>query len=497
MGESAVINRELEIVEANLRLGRAEYFLQRSWLRSMPRILGLVLGNACNLDCPHCYQERNGDNLLRPADIGRQFRRELLSLYPYLSTLRIQGGEALAYGGFRELIDDVASVTRRPLLSISTNGTLIDDEWAERMVRLPFSSVTVSIDAGTPRTYARLRRGSQLRLVLANVARIREWKQKLNSVRPVLDSFFVILRSNFREIPQYLELMHENGFSSVAFQTAEINAANTKREPLLANNEVIDDTRDIAELYALMHEHLPRARRHFRTVFVSGLQTLFEKHGYDAAFLQEQENGLYPDSDDLGPSLQPSSDDSAGPDTIGPRNSGGFELCPNPWTTLFVADNGDVHLCFLSEPVGNMYESPLVEIWNSPRAVAKRLRMIQGKYIDSDCSASWCSWREGRAAPPTDSAAANSDCRRDIDGCRMAATPFPIPGEDSVPSELTSVRRMLTEGNRRLKENNCKLKEMEQAVQAMDEEFQRMRRSILVRGAAHLARKWDRLRGTR
>ena len=241
--------------------------------------------------------------MLRPADIGQQLRHEFRSLYPYLSTLRIQGGEAMAYRGFRELVEDVASV-KRPLLSISTNGTLIDDEWAERMVRLPFSSVTVSIDGGTPETYAKMRRGSQLELVLANVARIRRWKEKLDSVRPVLDSFFVILRSNFREIPQYLELMHQHGFLDVALQTVEINRNNSTREPLLAEREVIRDPSDIADLYALLRENLPRARKCFRMVRVSGLQSLFEKHGYDVSFLLEQENGLYPDSEGLATSSE-------------------------------------------------------------------------------------------------------------------------------------------------------------------------------------------------
>jgi sulfatase maturation enzyme AslB (radical SAM superfamily) len=123
MEKSQMADRELDILETNLRLGRAEYFLQRTYLRSMPRMLGLVLGNACNIDCPHCYQEKNGDNLLRPADIGHQLRREFLSLYPYLATLQVQGGEALAYRGFRELVEDVASVSHRPLLSVTTNGT--------------------------------------------------------------------------------------------------------------------------------------------------------------------------------------------------------------------------------------------------------------------------------------------------------------------------------------------------------------------------------------
>jgi len=447
---------ELRTLEANLRLSQSEYFLRRSYLRSMPRMLGLVLGNACNLDCPHCYQEKNGDNLLHPVQIGQQFRRELLSLYPYLSTLRVQGGEVLAYRGFREIVEDVAAVTRRPLLSISTNGTLIDDEWAEKMVRLPFSSATVSIDGGTPETYAKLRRGSELPLVLANVARIRKWKEKLNSARPELDSFFVILRSNFREIPQYLELARENGFVDVALQTAEFNRVNSTREPVFAEQEAIANyPGDVAELYALTRDVLPRAREWFRIVRLSGLQSLFEKHGYDASFLRERENGLYPDSADLSTSAE-----------------GSFELCPNPWTTLFVAENGNVHLCFLAEPVGNLYEAPLVEIWNSPPALAKRLRMIRGAYMASGCSSRWCAWREGQAASPMKAKA-------------EPYIPVPVISEDS--AGLPAVRRMLAGNNRRLHE-------AEQALRAMDEEFQRMRRSILVRAAAHVARKWERVK---
>jgi hypothetical protein len=33
-------------------------------------------------------------------------RREFMAFYPYLATLRVQGGEALAYAGFRELLED-------------------------------------------------------------------------------------------------------------------------------------------------------------------------------------------------------------------------------------------------------------------------------------------------------------------------------------------------------------------------------------------------------
>jgi len=418
-----------QIEEANRRLNRSEYQLQRLYLRSWPRFLGLVLGNACNIDCPHCYQAKSGENLLKPAEIGQDLRREFSALYPFLSTLRIQGGEAFAYSGFREIIDDVRSTVERPIVSVSTNGTLIDDQWAERIVRTPFANLTVSIDGGTPETYAKLRRGADLKQVLANVERVREWKRKLNSELPVLDSFFVILRSNFREIGAYLELAANHGFQEVTLQTVEINHQNSTREPTLVEDEVIVSADEARELYDLMRRVLPPARKVFRLVRISGLQDLFERHGLDSRFLSEQENGLYPESDDLG--------------------AGGFELCPNPWTTLFVAENGDVHLCFLSEPVGNLYQEPLAAIWNSPAAIAKRSDMAAGRYARSGCSTNWCSWREGKQPAPLP----DDQRARELDAVAEAAELLPILQPNGRTSAaLTTVRRRLSERDERIRE---------------------------------------------
>jgi MoaA/NifB/PqqE/SkfB family radical SAM enzyme len=49
-------------------------------------------------------------------------------LYPYLSTVRFLGGEVFVLPGFQELIDDVVATVDRPIISLNTNGTLIDEE---------------------------------------------------------------------------------------------------------------------------------------------------------------------------------------------------------------------------------------------------------------------------------------------------------------------------------------------------------------------------------
>ena len=359
--------------EANLELNRVEHELQHAWLRSMPRCLALVLSNHCNIGCIHCYQAKNSDNLLEPRKIGAELRREFAAFYPFLSTLRLQGGELFAIPGFSELLDDVAASTDRPIVSISTNGTLIDDGWAERIVRTPFHTVTISIDAATPNTFERLRRGAHLHQVLENTRRIQRWKEKLSSPYPLLDSFFVAMRSNFREIPEYVSMMRKLGMTAVALQTVEIGKENTKRFPRLGEEQSIANREEALELHRIVRETVERERGSI-AIRTSGLTSLFEQHGLDAAFLAEKEHGLYPDGETLV--------------------ANGGELCPNPWTTVFITENGDTYLCFLSEPVGNVYEEPLAAIWNSPRAVAKRARMTAGRYVASGCSQRWCGWRE-------------------------------------------------------------------------------------------------------
>jgi MoaA/NifB/PqqE/SkfB family radical SAM enzyme len=362
-----------------------------------------------------------------------------MAFYPYVSTLRIQGGEVFVIRGFRELIDDVAQFVR-PILSISTNGTLIDDGWAERLVRTPFSSVTVSIDGGTRATYNRLRKGADLDQVLANIDRVQRWKAKLRSDKPYLDSFFVIMRSNFREIPQYLELMHQHGMIAVALQTMELSPENTARIPTLGADEAIADRCEVEELHAILRDVLPRFRKSFRTIRVSGLQTLFETHGLSAAFLEEGEKSLYPDSDGL--------------------SEGAFELCPNPWTTLFLVENGDAHLCFISQAIGNLYSESLSALWNSPQAISKRSDMISGRYLASGCSRQYCGWREGKCSLP-----------RDIDPGRpewrelVRAQPCQH-GETEPRGYLALVRKLVAEERRKRSELEVYKRSLESLLEA-------------------------------
>jgi hypothetical protein len=276
--------------------------------------------------------------------------------------------------------------------------------------------------------------------VLANIDRVQRWKAKLHSDQPYLDSFFVVMRSNFREIPQYLELMRGHGMMDAAFQTMKLSAENTGRTPALEADEAIVDRREVEDLHAILRDVLPRFRPSFRMIRVSGLQTLFETHGLSTAFLEEGEKSLYPSSDGL--------------------SDGAFELCPNPWTTFFLVENGDAHLCFISQAIGNLYSEPLSALWNSPKAIAKRSDMIAGRYLASGCSRQYCSWREGKSSPGASAGAGREEWG---DLVRIRKNP---PAESEPPGNLALVRRLMAEERRKRGELEVYQRSLESLLEA-------------------------------
>lgn len=126
--------------------------------------------------------------------------------------------------------------------------------------------------------------------------------------------------------------------------------------------------------------------------------------------------------------------------------------CPNPWTTLFVTENGNVSLCFLSEPVDNLYKTPLSEIWNCRQAVAKRSRILAGYYTESGCSKLWCDWRNGKVTTPPN----NNDWQELLNSFRALTGQLKFREATSVPfsvdQDLSAVRRILKAQENRIAE---------------------------------------------
>jgi len=138
-----------------------------------------------------------------------------------------------------------------------------------------------------------------------------------------------------------------------------------------------------------------------------------------------------------------------------------------------VAENGDVHLCFLAEPVGNLYQAPLISIWNGPAALAKRSQLISGRYVASGCSPRWCSWRDGKKAAVAASAEIQSGIAEMRQLASRAAAVPPSIQTDEYPSGLPAVRRQVSAWKRSVHELQAIVERLCETNERIQEKGQR------------------------
>jgi radical SAM protein with 4Fe4S-binding SPASM domain len=129
--------------------------------------------NACNLDCTICPVNRSMRRPKRRQDLAT-FER-FLDANPGLEfVLLFQWGEPLLV---KHLPLMVAAARRRGVKTmITTNGTLLDEEWCRRLLDAGLNRLTLSVD-GDAETHRRIR-GVELEPLRRNLRRIRRMRDE-------------------------------------------------------------------------------------------------------------------------------------------------------------------------------------------------------------------------------------------------------------------------------------------------------------------------------
>jgi MoaA/NifB/PqqE/SkfB family radical SAM enzyme len=160
---------------------------------SKPLTMLLLVNRGCNLRCSFC------DLWDKPEELAFDKAVALLDEAVAIGTrtLVITGGEPFLY---KRLFDLVGEAKARGMgVNITTNGTLIEKRW-EALVSSGVDSVSVSID-GTSSTHDHLRgqEGCHKR-TLKGLTRLKE------DGRVGLSIYFVVTRENVRELPEVFAL---------------------------------------------------------------------------------------------------------------------------------------------------------------------------------------------------------------------------------------------------------------------------------------------------
>lgn len=172
-----------------------------------PLAVHLEVIGACNLSCSHCF----ADPL--PRNRGLLTLTEMDTLFGDLSAmgtfrLGLTGGEPLMR---RELLDIVDAATAHDLHPcLTTNGLLLDEEWARGLGRRELVWLNVSLDGATAATNDAVRGAGTFDAVVARLKALR------GTLRFTLA--FTVMRHNAHETDAFALLARELGAHTVVFR---------------------------------------------------------------------------------------------------------------------------------------------------------------------------------------------------------------------------------------------------------------------------------------
>jgi MoaA/NifB/PqqE/SkfB family radical SAM enzyme len=188
-----------------------------------PSQLNVDITEICNLACVHCLHsefrvsEHYSGSSLEPelnaklVDEVRQHGRNYTQYIRYSSN-----GEPLTHKFVFEMIE-YAVRNSGVIVTLTTNGTIMNDKRIERLLATGVDVVDISIDAFSAETYAKIRIGGNLHVTRANVLNLIAMSKQSSSKTKVVVSY-IEQPLNMHEAKDFEKYWKDNGADYVVIR---------------------------------------------------------------------------------------------------------------------------------------------------------------------------------------------------------------------------------------------------------------------------------------
>ncbi len=204
-------HRHVVFQHRNAIRNRAELLAKATVLSSTPTSLGIDLHGVCNVKPPCVYCEWDTSKSAEGANVDRPFSRETLDEYGEFfagasSLVNCSIGEPFMMKNLDGLLDAFAD--RGKFLEITTNGQILTERNIEKLLGRPIH-LYISLDSGSPQTYAKLR-NDRFDAILANLRRLIAAKGGRRAL-PHVYLVFMPMPINRHELADFIRICAELG----------------------------------------------------------------------------------------------------------------------------------------------------------------------------------------------------------------------------------------------------------------------------------------------
>lgn len=304
----------------------------------------------CNQRCAMCPQqhekEAEGSKILSTIKCQQELEKEEISKLADqaenagIRDFTITGGEPFVRKDIMEILAYCSS--KKFSLGILSNGTLIDEEKAEKIVELGISNLQVSIESGEE-IHNRIRnQPNAFKLLLAALERVNKEKIKQGKDKPVITFCCTISSINAPYLSGLLDIAErfnaEINYGYLFYATADMDRR-TNEIYHMGNSK--EESQDISD--------------ELKNVDVEALSKEIEK------IYKISETKKIPVR--FSPPLR-------GEEIASRFNDDSYAFakkCFYPWYAVRVNPYGDVYPCSMNITMGNIKENSFSEIWNGKK----------------------------------------------------------------------------------------------------------------------------------
>ena len=218
----------------------ATYGFQGRLTAGFPSQILMDIAEVCNLACTHCphpdfkksvhYGARYIDPALNSKMVEevRQHGKGQTQYIRYASN-----GEPLIHPKAYDMIDEAVDKSG-VFVTITTNGTIMNEKRTRKLLDAGVHMIDISIDAHLPETYSRIRVNGDLEVTRGNVLRLIRWVREQKAATKVVVSF-VEQPQNSQEVGDFEKFWKGEGADHVVIRRlhscsgAKIDLAQVRR----------------------------------------------------------------------------------------------------------------------------------------------------------------------------------------------------------------------------------------------------------------------------
>jgi MoaA/NifB/PqqE/SkfB family radical SAM enzyme len=172
----------------------------------------------CNLECVMCpwTEMRQPGSEMSAATFAR-----IAEFLPLAAGVDFTGtGEGTLHPRLVEMVRTAKAAGCTA--GFSTNGVWLDEALALGLIDAGLDWISFSFDAATPEMYERIRQGSSFQIVTENILRLGALKRARRRALPKTMLVFVMMRENYQQLPDYIDLADRLGVRQVIAKNLDV-----------------------------------------------------------------------------------------------------------------------------------------------------------------------------------------------------------------------------------------------------------------------------------